>query len=100
LSCDEDLGSAKFVLYILRDKLKEHSVKMCEDFIQNCQTNPHFLSCFIAGNKSWVFQYKPEASLRMEWGTESSQMPRNFHSHKSRTKTMLIIFYDDRVVIH
>jgi hypothetical protein len=90
----------KFVLYILRDKLKEYSVTICVDFIQNCQTDPHFLSCFIAGNKSWVFQYKPEASLRMEWGTESSQMPRNFHLQKSRTKTMLIIFYDDRVVIH
>jgi hypothetical protein len=36
----------------------------------------------------------------MEWGTESSQMPRNFHLQKSRTKTMLIIFYDDKVVIY
>lgn len=73
---------------------------MSEDFIQNCETDPHFLSCIIAGNKCWVFQYKPEASLRMEWGTESSQMPRNFHLQKSRTKTVLIIFYDVRVVIH
>jgi len=73
---------------------------MCEDCIQNCQTNLRFLSCIIAGNKSWVFQYKPEASLRMKWGTESSQMPRNFLLQKSRTKTMLIIFYDDKVVIH
>jgi hypothetical protein len=36
----------------------------------------------------------------MEWGTESSQTPRNFHLQKSKTKTVLIIFYDDRVVIH
>jgi hypothetical protein len=64
------------------------------------QTNPHFLSCIIAGNKSWVFQYKPEASLRMERGTESSQMPRNFHLQKSSTKIMLIIFYDDKVMIY
>lgn len=104
MSNHEDLGRrnvcAKFVLYILRDKLKEHSVTVCVKISSRTVRPIHTLSCIIAGNKSWVFQCKPEASRRMEWGTESSQMPRNFHLQKSRTKTMLIIFYDDWVVIH
>jgi hypothetical protein len=91
---------AKFVLYILRDKLKEHSVTVCVKIPSRTIRPIHTVICIIAGNKSWVFQYKPEATCRMEWGTESSQMARNFHLQKSRTKTMLVIFYDDRVVIH
>jgi hypothetical protein len=36
----------------------------------------------------------------MEWGTESSQMPRKFHLQKSMTKAMLIVFNDDKVVVY
>jgi hypothetical protein len=36
----------------------------------------------------------------MEWGTESSQMPRKFHLQKSMTKAVLIVLNDDKVVIH
>jgi hypothetical protein len=55
----EDLGKkkvcAKLVSYSLKDKLKEHSVTSCADFIQTCQTHLHFLICIITGNKCWFF---------------------------------------------
>jgi BarA-like signal transduction histidine kinase len=33
----------KFVLYGAKDKRTEQNVTTCEDFIQTCQTHPHFL---------------------------------------------------------
>jgi hypothetical protein len=74
-----EVKCVKFVPHSLTDEQEKHRITIYEDFIQTCQTNPHFLNCTVTGDEYWAFQCDLEIKHRIkEWRMESSSSPKNF----------------------
>ena len=55
----------------------------------------------ITGDESWVFDYDPETKRQSEeWHTKSSPRPKEARMSRSRVKTMIIVFFDSRAIVH
>ena len=60
-----------------------------------------FLHKVITGDESWVFDYDPETKWQSEeWHTKSSPRPKKARMSRSRVKTMIIVFFDSRGIVH
>ncbi|XP_018403545.1 PREDICTED: uncharacterized protein LOC108780364 [Cyphomyrmex costatus] len=52
-------------------------------------------------NKTWVIEYDPETKRQSaEWHTTASPHPKKARMSKSKVKTMLIVFFDIRGLVH
>ncbi|UYV60870.1 hypothetical protein LAZ67_1002645 [Cordylochernes scorpioides] len=68
------------------------------DLIQN---EPDFLNSLVTGDESWMFEYDPESKRQScAWHTKSSLRPKKARMSKSRIKTMIIVFFDIRGIVH
>ena len=60
----EDLGMrkvwAKMVPKLLNNGQKMWHMQVCQDILQNFDSNPDFLKKVITGDETWVFEYDPE----------------------------------------
>jgi hypothetical protein len=55
----------------------------------------------ITGDKSWLFDYVPEKKRQSEEReTKSSPRPKKARMGRSRVKTMIIVFFDSRGIVH
>jgi len=61
-----------------------------------------FLDKVITGDESWVFNYGPETKRQSAgWHTESSPRPKKARMSRSWVKkTMIIVFFDSRGIVH
>lgn len=92
---------AKLVPRVLTDAQKQHRVEVCEELKQLCADNPNFLNNVITGDESWVFQYDPESKRQSaEWHTTSSPRQKKARMSKSRVKSMLIVFFYAKGIVH
>jgi hypothetical protein len=92
----EDLGKRKlcacFVPHSLIPEQREDRVTSCQDIIAMADANI-FFNKIITGDETWCFAYDPERKQQSsEWVGETSLLPKNLKFHRSRIKTMLIIF--------
>ncbi|GBO02757.1 Histone-lysine N-methyltransferase SETMAR [Araneus ventricosus] len=84
----------------LSDEQKQHQMETCGGFIDACDRNPQFLETIVTGDELWCYQYDPETKRQsMEWCSASSP-PKKCRLTKSRTKTLLIAFFDSKGLIH
>jgi len=61
----------------------------------------HFLNKIITGDDTWCFAYDPETKRQSsEWVGETYSRPKKLKFQRSRTKIMLIIFFDSQGVAH
>ena len=55
----------------------------------------------ITGDESWVFDYDLETKQQSEgWHTKSSPHLKKAHMSRSRVKTMIIVFFEGRGIVH
>ena len=68
----EDLGMrkicAKMVPRLLNEGQKEQRVQVCQDILEQFETEPNLLKRVVTGNESWIFEYDPLTKRQsLEW---------------------------------
>ncbi|UYV68186.1 hypothetical protein LAZ67_5003296 [Cordylochernes scorpioides] len=75
--------------------------KVCAKIVDLIQNEPDFLNSVVTGDESWMFEYDPESKRQScAWHTKSSLRPKKARMSKSRIKTMIIVFFDIRGIVH
>jgi len=92
---------AKLVPKNLSVEQKANRLEICQDLLGRLKIEPHFLDKAITGDESWVFDHDPETKQQSaEWHTKSSPRPKKARMSKSWVKTMIIVFFDSRGIVH
>lgn len=92
---------AKLVPKVLTEEQKNVRVLRCEELLESIRNDPGFLNFTVTGDESWMFEYDPESKRQSsEWHTQFSPRPKKARMSKSRIKTMLIVFFDVRGIVH
>ncbi|UYV70795.1 hypothetical protein LAZ67_8000653 [Cordylochernes scorpioides] len=92
---------AKLVPKVLTQGQKELRVLRCHELLDLIQSEPDFLNSVVTGDESWMFEYDPESKRQIcAWPTKSSPRPKKARMSKSRIKTMIIVFFDIRGIVH
>ena len=101
----EDLGKRKvtsrFVpMYCLM--IKDTSVFSTQKtIIKTARRNKHFLNLIVAADETWCLRYDPTTKRQSaEWKSPASPKGKKVRLQKSKVKTMLVCFYDDKEIIH
>ncbi|GFT96825.1 histone-lysine N-methyltransferase SETMAR [Nephila pilipes] len=92
---------ARFVPHTLTTEQKEHRIASSEDLIAAADEDPNFLKTIVTGDESWCLEYDPETKRQSsEWTSPGKGRPMKDRASKSKTKTMLLVFFDSRGIIH
>ncbi len=99
----EDLGEkicARFMSHALMAEQKgDHMV--CEDLLAAHHRNPALLTTIVTGDELWRFAYDPTTKRQSaKWTSQGSPRPQKLRWQKLCMKTMLIVFFDSRGMIH
>ncbi|CAK9801097.1 Mariner Mos1 transposase [Anthophora plagiata] len=93
--------NSKFVPHRLTDDQKLNRIGHCRDIIRETQRDENFLKTIVTGDETWCFQYNPETKRQSaEWRSPDEGNPKKSCLEKSKIKTMLIVFYDSKGIIH
>ena len=101
----EDLGMrntcAKMVPRLLNEGQKKRRVQVCQDILEQLETEPNLLKRVVTCDESWVFEYDPLTKRQsLEWKSALSPRPKKARVFKSKTKVMLIAFFDVHGIVH
>ncbi|UYV80288.1 hypothetical protein LAZ67_18002305 [Cordylochernes scorpioides] len=92
---------AKLVPKVLTQDQKELRVLRCQELLNLIQNEPDFLNSLVTGDESWMFEYDPESKRQScACHTKSSPRPKKARMSKSSIKTMIIVFFDIRGIVH
>ncbi|GFT31759.1 histone-lysine N-methyltransferase SETMAR [Nephila pilipes] len=92
---------ARFVPHTLTTEQKEHRIASSENLIAAADEDPNFLKTIVTGDESWCLEYDPETKRQSsEWTSPGKGRPMKVRASKSKTKTMLLVFFDSRGIIH
>jgi len=62
---------------------------------------PNVLDKVITDDESWVFDYDPETKRQSsEWHMKSCPRPKKARMSRSKVKTIIIVFFDSRGIVH
>jgi histone-lysine N-methyltransferase SETMAR len=103
LTCDMNMYrvGAKFIPRLLTTEQKEHRVAICKELRQRAVGDSSFMSRVITGDESWVYGYDPETKQQSsQWKNPGSPRPKKARQRRSATKSMLIVFFDIRGIVH
>ena len=94
----EDVGMskicAKMIPRLLNEGQKERCVQVCQDILEQLETEPNLLKRVVTGDESWIFEYDPLTKRQsVEWKSALSPRPKKARVLKSKTKVMLIAFF-------
>lgn len=93
--------AAKFVPRLLTADQKRFRVEVSQDLLQRATDDSTFLSRLVTGDETWVYGYDPETKQQSsQWKRPASPRPRKARQVRSSTKSMLIVFFDIKGVIH
>ena len=74
---------------------------MCQYILEQLETEPNLLKRVVTGDDSWIFEYDPLTKRQsLEWKSALSPTPKKARMFKSKTKVMLIAFFDVHGIIH
>ena len=86
---------------LLNEAQKERRVQVCQDILEQPETKPNSLKRFVSGDESWIFKYDPLTKRQsLEWKSALPPRPKNARVFKSKTKVMLIAFFDVHRIVH
>jgi histone-lysine N-methyltransferase SETMAR len=92
---------AKLVPKNLSDEQKDIRVLVSWEILDHVKSEPNFLQGVITGDETWIFEYDPTTKRQSsEWHTSESPRPKKAQMSKSRVKSMLIIFFDSKGIVH
>lgn len=93
--------SAKFVPRLLSSDQKENRVEACQQLKEALTEDSHYLQTVITCDESWVYGYDPETKNQSsQWKSPSSPRPKKARMSRSAIKTMLIVFFDIKGIVH
>ena len=74
---------------------------MCQDILEQLETKPNLLKRVVTGDKSWIFEYDPLTKRQsLEWKSALPPRPKKAWVFKSKTRVMLIAFFDVHGIVH
>ena len=92
---------AKMVPRLLSEDQKTRRLHVCQDILQQLQTDATLLEKVITGDKSWIFEYDPETKRQScQWKSPGSPRPKKARMQKFQVKVMLITFFDHQGMVH
>lgn len=92
---------AKLVPKVLTEEQKNLRVTICDDLCDSVESESDLMDFVITGDETWVFQYDPESKRQSsEWHTTESPRPKKARMSKSKIKTMLIVFFSSKEIVH
>ena len=92
---------AKMVPRLLSEDQKTRRLHVCQDILQQLQTDATLLEKVITGDESWIFEYDPETKRQScQWKSPGSPRPKKARMQKSQVKVMLITFFDHQGMVH
>ena len=92
---------AKMVPRLLSEDQKTRRLHVCQDILQQLQTDATLLEKVITGDESWTFEYDPETKRQScQWKSPGSPRPKKARMQKSQVKVMLITFFDHQGMVH
>ncbi len=90
----------QFVPHALKGEQKEQRLNHTYHLIETIESDPSFLDSIITADESWCFAYDLETKRQSSKWCIPNTSPKKFRFQKSRVKTMLILFFDSKGVIH
>jgi len=85
----------------LTPEQREDRVTSCQDIIAMTDADKNIFNKIITENETWCFACDPETKRQIsEWVGETSPRPKKLKFQRSRSKTILIIFFDSQGVVH
>ena len=101
----EDRGmrkiGAKMVSKLLNEGQKEWREQVCQDILEQLETEPNSLKRVVTGNESWIFEYDPLTKWQsLEWKSTLPPRPKKAREFKSKTKVMLITIFDVHGIVY
>ena len=85
----------------LTNKRTINNVLVSRELLDCVTREPHFLQRLITRDETWVFKYDPTTKRQSSaWHTYQSSRPKKARMSKSRVKSMLIIFFDSKGIVH
>jgi histone-lysine N-methyltransferase SETMAR len=89
------------VPHSLTPEQKQKRINCCCGFIKFVEDDADILKRIVTDDESLCFQYNPETKRQnMEWRSTNSPGQKKIRLQKSGLKTMLIVFFDIRGIIH
>ena len=86
---------AKMVPRLQNEEQKERRVQLCQDILEQFETEANLLKRVVTGDESWIFEYDPLTKRQsLEWKIALSPRPKKVRVFKTKTKVMLIAFFD------
>lgn len=108
-SCQEILANkldmhrvaAKFVPRLLTDEQKANRLSISQELLNRANADENFLRNAITGDETWVYGYDVETKAQSsQWVGKNSPRPKKARQSRSNVKTMLIVFFDWKGVVH
>ena len=93
--------TAKFVPRLLTDDQMKHRVDICKKLLKRSRCENAFKEKIITGDETWIYCYDPETKQQSaQWKSPGSPRPKKARQVKSKIKSMLIVFFDCRGIVH
>ncbi len=93
--------SAKFVPRILSEAQKADRVRLCRQNLDLFKADTTLLEKVITTDESWISLFDPETKqASAQWRPKGSVRPRKAMRSRVTKKTMLILFFDTKGVVH
>ena len=74
---------------------------MCQDILQQLETEPNLLKRVVIDDESWIFKCDLLTKRQSrEWKSTLSPRPKKARVFKSKTKVILIAFFDVHGIVH
>ena len=85
----------KMVPTLLNKWNKERRVQVCQDILEQLETEANLLKRVVTGDESRIFEYDPLTKRQsLEWKSALSPRLTKARVFKSKTKVMLIAFFE------
>ena len=101
----ENLGmrrvAAKFVPRLLSVDQKQCRVDVCSELRETSENDPTFISRVTTSDERWFYGYDPETKQQSsQWKSPQSPRPKKARQVRSVTKTMFIVFFYIKGIVH
>ncbi|UYV70267.1 hypothetical protein LAZ67_7002330 [Cordylochernes scorpioides] len=98
----DTLHMSTFVVHgiVTEDLQMQLRVLRCQELLDLIQNEPDFLNSVVTGDESWMFEYPESKRQSCAWHTKSSPRPKKARMSKSFIKTIIIVFFDIRGIVH
>ena len=76
-------------------------MQVCQDILEQLETEANLLKRVVTGDESWILDYDPLTKRQsLEWKSALSPSPTKVRVFKSKTKVMLIAFFNVHGIVH